>query len=720
MQIQDQDRVNILLVDDQPAKLLSYEVILSELGENLIKAGSAREALEQLLKTEVAVILLDVSMPELDGFELATMIREHPRFQKIAIIFVSAIQITEIDSLRGYEAGAVDYVPVPVVPEVLRAKVRIFSELYRKTRQLERLNAELEQRVAERTAALEASAARLQQSEQRRSLALAAGQMGSWDWEPRTGEVLWDAGQYRIFGVDPASFTPTFPSVRPFIQPEDLDRVEALIKAGLPASGTFQTEVRIIRPDGDVRWCICAGAVTAAGDGGSPSWTGGLDDVARVSGVTIDITGRKRAEEALQQLNEELEQRIDERTREREMALAQLFEAQKIDTIGQLTGGVAHDFNNLLMAVLGSLELLKKRLASDDARSHRLLDNAVQGAERGAALTQRLLAFARRQELKPETVDIGKLVSGMEDLLARAIGPAVMLGKHLPADLPPVRVDANQLELAILNLAVNARDAMPLGGTISIVGSQLRIGSGGEAGAPRELPPAPYVRLDVVDTGLGMDEATLARATEPFFTTKGPGKGTGLGLSMVQGLAVQSGGAMTVTSEPGHGTTISLWLPQAEQAEDSAVAPERDAALPSDMGIGPELTVLVVDDDLLVSAGTAAMLEDLGHRVVEANSGPHALEALRRHERSIDVVITDHAMPGMTGLELAQQIQESYPGMPVILASGYADIEEVAEYRPLPRLAKPFRQGELAAVISAARGGPQAAGSNVVPLVVHA
>jgi signal transduction histidine kinase len=720
VQSQDPDRVNILLVDDQPAKLLSYEVILSELGENLIKANSAREALEHLLKTEVAVILLDVSMPELDGFELATMIREHPRFQKTAIIFVSAIQITELDSLRGYEAGAVDYVPVPVVPEVLRAKVRIFSELYRKTRQLERLNAELEQRVAERTAALEASAARLGESEQRRTLALAAGQMGSWDWEPGTGEVVWDAGQFRIFGVDPARFTPTFEAVRPFIQADDLARVEGLILAGLPESGTFQTEVRILRPDGDVRWCICAGAVTAAaGQGGSASWSGRLDEVARVSGVTIDITGRKRAEEALQQLNEELEHRIEERTREREMALAQLFEAQKIDTIGQLTGGVAHDFNNLLMAVLGSLELLKKRLSPEDARSHRLLDNAVQGAERGAALTQRLLAFARRQELKPETVDVLRLIAGMEDLLCRAIGPAVMLGKHLPADLPPVRVDANQLELAILNLAVNARDAMPLGGSLSIVGSEQLIAPG-DANAPRELPPGAYVRLEVVDTGLGMDEATLARATEPFFTTKGPGKGTGLGLSMVQGLAVQSGGAMSVTSEPGKGTTIALWLPRADVTSVEAVVPERGATEQDAAAEGePELTVLVVDDDLLVAAGTSAMLEDLGHRVVEASSGAQAIDALRRYEDGIHVVITDHAMPGMTGLELAQHIKQSHPGLPVILASGYADIDDLAEYGPLPRLAKPFRQGELAAAIAAARGTASAA-TNVVPLIAHA
>src|ERR1700732_257061 len=224
-------RVNILLVDDQPAKLLSYETILSELGENLIKAASAREALELLLKHEIAVILVDVCMPELDGFQLAAMIREHPRFQKTAIIFISAIHLAEVDRLRAFEMGAVDYVPVPVTPEVLRAKVRIFAELYRKTRQLEQLNTELERRVAKRPAELEASTSRLLHSEQRRSLALAAGQMGSWQWDPLTGRFQWDDGQYRIFGVDPQTFDVTIDNIRGLVHPEDWKHVEDAIKA---------------------------------------------------------------------------------------------------------------------------------------------------------------------------------------------------------------------------------------------------------------------------------------------------------------------------------------------------------------------------------------------------------------------------------------------------------------------------------------------------------
>jgi PAS domain S-box-containing protein len=293
------DKVNVLLVDDQPAKLLAFEVILRDLGENLIKASTGREALEHLLKTDVAVVLVDVCMPELDGFQLAAMIRDHPRFQKTAIIFISAIHLTDVDRLRGYEMGAVDYVPVPVVPEVLRAKVKVFAELYRKTRQLETLNHELERRVAERTAELESSAARLRQSEQRRSVALAAGQMGSWDWDVENGECNWDAGQYRIFGVDPENFKLTYNNIRPLIHPEDVQRIEALVAGGIADKATFQTEARIVRPNGELRWCICAAAMTLNAEG----------RVVRVSGVTVDITDRKEAEERQALLAREVDHR---------------------------------------------------------------------------------------------------------------------------------------------------------------------------------------------------------------------------------------------------------------------------------------------------------------------------------------------------------------------------------------------------------------------------
>jgi PAS domain S-box-containing protein len=293
------EKVNILLVDDQPAKLLSYEVILKDLNENLIKAASGREALEQLLKTDIAVVLVDVCMPDLDGFQLAAMIREHPRFQSTAMIFISAIHLTDVDRLRGYEMGAVDYVPVPVIPEVLRAKVRVFAELYRKTRQLERLNAELEQRVAARTADLEASAAQLRESEQRRSLALAASNMGSWDWDLVNRDWMWDDGQHRIFGVEPGSFAVTPEHVRTLLHPEDWERFSTAMERMFKEGGAYETEFRVRRPNGEIRWC--AGTAAASVDA--------QNRVVRVSGVTVDITDRKMAEERQALLAREVDHR---------------------------------------------------------------------------------------------------------------------------------------------------------------------------------------------------------------------------------------------------------------------------------------------------------------------------------------------------------------------------------------------------------------------------
>ncbi len=281
------EKVNILLVDDQPAKLLSYEVILEELGENLLKATSAQQALELLLKFDIAVILIDVCMPELDGFELAAMIRDHPRFRDTAIIFISAVLLTDSDRLRGYQLGGVDYVPVPVIADVLRAKVKIFVELYRKTRELERLNAELEHRVKQRTAELAASNARLLESEQRRSLALAAGKMGSWEWDLESGEFSWDDGQYRIFGLEPAGVSPTVETLKSHVHPEDWAKVSAALNEISARPGSAHMEFRARRPSGEIRWCIGAAASTEIADGRT----------ARVGGVTFDITDRKEAEE---------------------------------------------------------------------------------------------------------------------------------------------------------------------------------------------------------------------------------------------------------------------------------------------------------------------------------------------------------------------------------------------------------------------------------------
>lgn len=391
------EKVNILLVDDQPAKLLSYEVILKDLGENLLKAASGREALEHLLKSEIAVVLVDVCMPELDGFELAAMIREHPRFQSTAMIFISAIQVTDVDRLRGYEMGAVDYVPVPVIPEVLRAKVKVFAELYRKTRELERLNSELERRVAARTAELEASTARLMQSEQGRSLALAASNMGSWDWDRITGECVWDEGQCRIFGVDPQNFAVTPENVRALLHPDDWERLQAAMESVFSDGQAYETEFRVCRPGGEVRWCV--GTAAASVD---PA-----NHIVRISGVTADITDRKETE-ARQSL---LAREVDHRAKN---ALALV---QAIVRMTRATG-----IESYTAAVEGRIQAL--------SRVHTVLSQSRwQGADLGGLVDEELAPY--------RTNEAGKVVTG---------GPKILLQPST----------AQTLALALHELVTNA------------------------------------------------------------------------------------------------------------------------------------------------------------------------------------------------------------------------------------------------------------------------
>ena len=527
--------LNILLVDDQPGKLLSYEVMLEQLGETLVKASSGRAALEYLLKNEVAVILVDVSMPELDGFELAAMIRAHPRFAQTAMIFVSAIHLSELDRLRGYELGAVDYLPVPVVPELLRAKVRVFCDLYRKNRQLETLNAELERRVAERT------------------------------------EELADA-------------------------------------------------------------------------------------------------------------NAELEVRVEARTREREEALAQVAEMQKLESLGQLTGGLAHDFNNLLMVVLANLALARKRVEADE-RVAKWLDRARDAAESGATLTKRMLAFARRQVLKPESIELKPVISAMAEMLSHSLDPKIRIQLDLPDQLPPIRIDRNQFELALLNLGLNARDAMPDGGLLVLGAARASLEH-----LPEPLSEGDFVHFWVMDTGVGMDAQTVKRASEPFFTTKEAGKGSGLGLSMVHGLTLQSGGAMRILSEVGGGTTISLWLPTAPALE--AVETPR---APAPIRV-QKLRVLLVDDDPNVLSSTSDMLRELGHEPIDMALPSSALAFLKGGGEA-DVAIVDFAMPEMKGTRLASLIKQIVPDMPLLLATGYAGEKLDTQ---LARLDKPFSLADLA------------------------
>jgi len=397
-------------------------------------------------------------------------------------------------------------------------------------------------------------------------------------------------------------------------------------------------------------------------------------------------------------------------------AQVQLLEAQKMDTLGQLTGGVAHDFNNLLMAVLGNLALARRRLGpTPSLELLRHLDAAVLGAERGAQLTQRLLAFARRQDLRPAAVELTALLAGMADLLRRSAGPLTAVTVEAPPGLPPAHVDAHALELALMNLAVNARDAMPKGGRLTIrldeVPNAAPLAGGISLAAPgaalppllpANLAPGRYLRIRVADTGLGMEPATLARAVEPFFSTKGPGQGTGLGLSMVHGLALQSGGALRLDSAAGAGTLATLWLPVSDSIPISRIKPLEAEPAP---GSG---SVLVVDDEPLVLESTCAMLEALGYQPVAAGSGEAALAALESADDLV-AVVTDFAMPGMSGALLAERIALRRPGLPVLLASGQlAAVDDARTETPFGRLGKPYSLAQLASALESALARPAA------------
>jgi len=476
--------------------------------------------------------------------------------------------------------------------------------------------------------------------------------------DPNGRIVSWNAGAARIKGYEREEVLGKHVSI--FYTPED--KSGGLAETALRTAaekGLYEGEGWRVRRDGSRFW---ANVVIDAIHDRNGTLIG-------YGKITRDVTEKREAQLALEQTRD------------------QLAQAQKMETIGQVTGGVAHDFNNLLAALLSSLRLLEKRLPAEP-QSHRLLENAVSAAERGAALTQRLLSFARRQDLKPEIVDISKLIVGMTELLRRSIGPTIAIEIRCDA-VATARVDPTQLELAIFNLALNARDAMPSGGTL-VLETENEIVT--QATATLELPPGPYVRVTVRDNGSGMDADTLRRAAEPFFTTKGIGKGTGLGLSMVHGLSAQSGGSMRMESEPGKGTVVTLWLPATDKPLPLARPQQAEPSPPSVKGCH----VLVVDDDPLVSMGTVAMLEDLGHSAVEASSGRQALKVLEANP--IDVVITDQAMPGMTGIELIAKIREARPTMPIILATGWAEIpgEEMREFL---RLSKPYTQDELANAI---------------------
>ncbi|WP_085683684.1 MULTISPECIES: PAS domain-containing sensor histidine kinase [unclassified Pseudomonas] len=502
----------------------------------------------------------------------------------------------------------------------------------------------------------------LKQSEQQfRLLVQSVTDYAIYMLSPEGRVTNWNPGAQRIKGYTPDEVIGRHFSM--FYTPEDREAGEpqrALETA--VREGRFENRSWRLRKDGTR---FLAHVVVDAIHGE----TGSLLGFAK---ITRDVTEAAEAQQALEQTREAL------------------FQAQKMQAIGQLSGGIAHDFNNLLTVILGNLEIVRKRVG-DDPKVSRLLENATQGALRGVSLTQRMLAFARRQELKTEAVDIPTLVQGITGLLRSSLGPGIRIETRFPEDLEAVLADTNQLELAVLNLATNARDAMPDGGSVVISAEPEVMLEQCDA----RLAAGRYVRLSVTDTGEGMDDATLASATDPFFTTKGLGKGTGLGLSMVHGFVEQLGGRFILKSSKGKGTTAELWLPVAvEGAAAKSFSPNETVAKV------PRLSVLVVDDDNLVRTSTVLLLEDLGHRVISATSGAQALTLFDQGE-VIDLMITDMAMPQMSGAQLAHAVRLLKPDLPIIIATGYTErLEGFAA--GLPRLSKPFTQAHLVEIIAQA------------------
>jgi PAS domain S-box-containing protein len=519
--------------------------------------------------------------------------------------------------------------------------------------------------------------------------------IGVWDIDLTTGMARGTEQFFRIMGLDPRPGPVSMDTIRAVRHPEDQGKVvDGFNNALLQGLDSYEVEYRIIHPNGDTRWIFGRGRVVRNASG----------KPVRYSGADIDITERKKAEAALAEANRELGDRVRERTAQLEAealrraeAETLLHQAQKMEAVGQLTGGVAHDFNNLLTIIIGNLETLQRRLHGgpvDGADLKRLSDYALVGAKRAASLTQQLLAFARRQPLNPRTLDINQLVTDMSNLLARTLGEAITVETILAPGLWPAFVDPNQLEVAILNLAVNARDAMPNGGRLTITTANLQCPG---AGTPSNLTEGSHVLIAVSDTGSGMDASVISRAFEPFFTTKDIGQGTGLGLSQVYGFVNQSGGHVTIDSAVGVGTSVTLYLPHVVGKHvDSHGSPPAER---SQRARANSETILVVEDNDFVREYSTDILRELGYRVLEA---PDAVTALALIETSPDirVLFTDVGLPGaMNGRGLAEAAMGRRPDLKVLFTSGYAKDSVVKEGRLEPGvqlLTKPFTFDVLA------------------------
>ncbi len=594
-----------------------------------------------------AVLLTEEALASADRALLSAWIGSQPGWSDLPFIVLAngaTAPRTAIASQRLQDLRNAVLLQRPLHAEALLDAIR--SALKARSRQYEvrAFSQTLTDAVVERTRDLEAARDNLE-------FALGAAGMGSWDLDLATGEIIRTQRHDQIFGYAEPLPRWTVPLVLQHVEPRQRPAVATAFETAIE-SGGLDIEFQITGADGGMRWIVKKGRLRHD-NAGHPS---------RIVGVVSDVTHRKEAD-------------------------AQLAQAQKMDAIGQLTGGVAHDFNNLLTPIVGSLDLIRLRY-KDDERTQRMVGSALQAAERAGTLTHRLLAFARRQALQPAPVDTGLLIDGIVDLIRRSLGPTIMVTVEVAPGLPCARVDPNQLELALLNLAINARDAMPAGGSLALSVAEAAMAPGNPGG----LAPGRYIRVTVSDTGIGMDKATLARATEPVFSTKEVGKGTGLGLSMGHGLAAQSGGVLLLSSQPGEGTSVDILLPVTDEAP-----PSQSGAHAETLAVPRTAKVLLVDDEEIVRSITADMLRDIGYTVLEAGSAS-AASAILGADPEIEVLVTDYLMPVKTGAALIDDLRGAGNKLPALLITGYAATG--ADVAPdVPRLSKPFKQVDLAAKV---------------------
>ncbi|PVE22107.1 hybrid sensor histidine kinase/response regulator [Microvirga sp. KLBC 81] len=667
----------ILVVDDDPRNLVAVEEILRAPGIEIVTADCGEAALRHVLKHDFAVILLDVQMPRLDGYEVAGLIRNRSRSSRVPILFLTAFNKDDMHVFRGYSAGAVDYVFKPIEPLILRSKVDVFVDLYRKTEEIRRQGEEerrlLMENLRVRSEKLKTEQA-LRRREEHQSIVLESLPIALY-----TASVQEDHRQLhftnesieRITGFPPKAFlqSPDFWSSR--LHPDDRERVLTQLQE-LTDQGAVTLEYRWTCADGTERFFLDQ-TMLMRDDEGRPR---------EFFGMWFDITERKQMEQ-------------------------NLLHASKLEAVGRLTGGIAHDFNNMLSVVIGNLDLLQKAIKGN-AKAETRVRMAMEGAQRCADLTHRLLAFSRRQPLQVSVIDVGALMPGLLELMRRTLGERINVSLDVANDVYPIEVDRAQLEAALLNLAVNARDAMPEGGDLSIsVGTQA-LDDG------KVENPGDYVVISVRDTGIGMSPEVLQRVFEPFFTTKESGKGTGLGLSMVYGFVQQSHGHVEIDSAPNQGTTIRIFLPRADGVAESLNEKQTVFAKP----FGEGQTVLVVEDNPAVRQVAISTLHSLGFDVVEAETGDEAAQVLKTNDH-VRLVLSDVRMPGgLSGIDLARFIKSEKPGVHVLLTTGYVDSEEMIEDVEL--LYKPYRATDLAEKIQALLEKAKPLARNVVPMLAAA